>query len=633
MNKKIKFTAVLMSLSILVLILYFSVFAADYVWDDTLLFVNKTGLLEQPLSWSLISSPVLPNTSYFRPLVFLSWYIEFQLWGINPFVSHIIGLIVFTLNNFLLFSLAYTLAQRKNNNNPFLFATLATLLYLTHPALIESTVWVSGRFDQLCTLFILSSLLIFCRNFKNSQTPISRIAILVLGLCFMAALLSKELAIVTPILLMCFYFMLESKKSYQILIKDIFSYQYKLLAVLCLVFLIYFMMRFQALQNAYNLNLSQNYIYYYVIKQLLPLYAVEYYFLHIFLPFNHVSLLSPLEEIDHSIFGTIKALFSLLLMVGILYLAFVKRYLTAWLGVCAIISLFLVLYIFPISLAGNLGHDRFLTLPLAFVALAIVFLPYEKIASVLKISFAKLRLLLSLVFTFWLILSIATVKNVAPFWSNEYSLWYLAYKTHPDSDYARNSFLYAALKEKQFDEIIDISQKYIKKEGALEVADQVIYATALMNKNDPESVDYYEGAISALPKFHEDKDPRARKKADYFLMSAAQLSDSYALYALSLIRFKGDIQGALRNLKIAEWYLMDDQKETLNYYLAGALYANGQYDEALHLYRQQKVKTLKLGKTNYIYTPGILGQYCSEKGKTAEACARFTSEPVFKEMM
>lgn len=40
------------------------------------------------------------------------------------------------------------------------------------------------------------------------------------------------------------------------------------------------------------------------------------------------------------------------------------------------------------------------------------------------------------------------------------------------------------------------------------------------------------------------------KKADYFALSSAQMSDAYTLYALALMKFKGDIQGAIQNLKL-----------------------------------------------------------------------------------
>ena len=81
--KKYRLYFALIFIGVFVSCLYYPVLNAQYVWDDTLLIVTKTGLRENPLSWELISSPVLPGTSYFRPLIFLSWYWEFKFFGQN----------------------------------------------------------------------------------------------------------------------------------------------------------------------------------------------------------------------------------------------------------------------------------------------------------------------------------------------------------------------------------------------------------------------------------------------------------------------------------------------------------------------------------------------------------------------
>ncbi len=221
MKQKLKVSSIIICFIVLIIFLYSSVFFAQYVWDDILLFVSKTGLVEAPFSWDLISGPVLPNTIYFRPLVFFSWYIEFHIFGLNPMISHIIGLLIFIINNLLLFYLTYILAQRFKRSNPLILASIATLLYITHPALIESTAWISGRFDQLSTLFSLVAFLIFSKYFKDSQTSLSWFVSIAIGFSFACALFSKEVAIWLPIILFILYVIFESKTPYPILIKNL----------------------------------------------------------------------------------------------------------------------------------------------------------------------------------------------------------------------------------------------------------------------------------------------------------------------------------------------------------------------------------------------------------------------------
>lgn len=624
MKQKIKVSGIIICIIILILFLYSSTFSAQYVWDDALLFVHKTGLLEEPLSWALISGPVLPNTSYFRPLVFLTWYIEFHIFGLNPMVSHTIGLIFFIINNLLLFSLTYILAQRFHRSHPLILASIATLLYLTHPSLIESTAWVSGRFDQLSTLFSLVAFLIFIKYFKDSQTSLSWSVCIAIGFSFLFALLSKEVAVWLPVILFILYIILEPKIPCFKLIKNAIFYQYRLIISLAIFLLIYLVLRFLSIPHNHTIT-NQSYLKIMVLDNILPLHAIKYYLLQIFLPFSHISLLQPLDQLDQSVSSRLAAYISGILVLVLFYFAIFKRMVSAVFAVCAFIYLFLVLYFIPVGIANNLGHSRFLTLPMIFVVLAIVFLPYKKIIPMLKNSHIKVKVLGCIVLVFWLGLSIITVKTVTPFWLNEYTLWYWAYQTHPDSPLARSNYLGSLIGKKKFDEIIKIGDKYIEKNGALEVGEQITYATALLNKNDPESLDYLAGVIAVLPKLHEENNAQARKKADYFLLSSAQMSDAYNLYALALIKFKGDVQGAIQNLRIAEWYLLDDQKEQLNYCLAAALYANQQYEEAYKLYYQQKAKTLKRGGSDYIYTPAIIAQYCQGR-ENMEACQRFSKE-------
>lgn len=82
---------------IVTIVLYYPVFNAGYVWDDNLLFVEKVKLVNEPLSWRILTEPVLPDTTYFRPLIFLTMYIEFHLFGQNPISSHIINLLILIL--------------------------------------------------------------------------------------------------------------------------------------------------------------------------------------------------------------------------------------------------------------------------------------------------------------------------------------------------------------------------------------------------------------------------------------------------------------------------------------------------------------------------------------------------------
>ena len=168
-------------------LLYGQVLAFDYVWDDRELFVYNPELLNNPLSWQLIARPVLEGTSYFRPLVHLSWFSEFHLFGLRPRVSHGINLVVFYMGALLLFHLVKFILRKTASAG--LIAGISALIYLCHPMNIEATAWVAGRFDTFATFFLILAIYAFL-----AIRP-GMLRALLVSLAYLAALGSKETGI------------------------------------------------------------------------------------------------------------------------------------------------------------------------------------------------------------------------------------------------------------------------------------------------------------------------------------------------------------------------------------------------------------------------------------------------------
>ena len=627
--KKYRLYFALIFIGVFVSCLYYPVLNAQYVWDDTLLIVTKTGLRENPLSWELISSPVLPGTSYFRPLIFLSWYWEFKFFGQNPYISHLIGIIVFAVNSSLVFIFGLLLSKRFYIKNGFFLSLIATILYICHPSLIESTVWVSGRFDQYCTLFSLLTLFLFVRGFVSSKQSISIIYVLGISFCYLSALLSKELGIVLPIMIIIFYVCLERDLNYLELLKDAFKYQKTLIIFLLITTLIYFVLRISAMSQVYHVKLDENYYYNFVWLQILPLYAIKYYIIQIFFPFSNIDILAPLNEIDNSILGKLSASLASLFVLALVVWSLIKRNLSSALFLCAFVGLFLVLYFIPLGLSSNLGHSRFLTLPLAFISLSLIFFPYQEVFKKILIKNSFKKLISVLVCTTWIGLSILTVRSVIPFWMNEYTLWSWAYKNHSQSALARYNYLYAATVYHKFDEVIQVAEKYKKENGGLEVPDQAVYANALLNMGDVESLNYYEGVISVLPKFHEINTKEQRAKVNNFNMTAAQLGDVYSSYAIGVLLMRNDIPLAMKNLEISEWYRNSDEKANVYYYLSIVLFLSNKEKAALEIFQQQKKRDLKIGVNNYRIVPDLIEKYCIKYDAVNTQCSEFLKNNPF----
>ena len=127
---------------------------------------------------------------YYRPLVDLSYGVDFLIWGWNPFGFRLTNLILHLANVLLVFQVAATLLRSRSQ------ALLAAALFGVLPIHETSLFWIPGRSDVLCTTFVLGSI-----GFLLSYLESSRASALALSLAaFVLALLSKEMAFSLPLL-------------------------------------------------------------------------------------------------------------------------------------------------------------------------------------------------------------------------------------------------------------------------------------------------------------------------------------------------------------------------------------------------------------------------------------------------
>ena len=104
------------------------------------------------------------------------------------------------MNSCLIFVLLQKLGHKRELS--FLFA----LLFTCHPVLVSAVVWLPGRTDTLLGLFTIISFLTLIK-FIDTKSPLNFI---IHGIAFILALLTKETAIVLPIV---FFYLFNSNKK------------------------------------------------------------------------------------------------------------------------------------------------------------------------------------------------------------------------------------------------------------------------------------------------------------------------------------------------------------------------------------------------------------------------------------
>lgn len=611
----------LLLLTGLAILLYGQTLDFKYVWDDPLLFLDKTTLINNSLSWSLLSEPVLAGTTYLRPLVFLTFYVEFNLFSQSPALSHAINLAIFIANIWLVFILCLQVLRLQQRTNTLFLAMLAALFYTTHPALVESTVWVSGRFDSMVTLFILAA----CVTYFSKTSQIVRIVLICLF--FMAALLSKELGALLPAVLICLWFACYNSsrntlsQSFLQALRD----NVLLLIAMFITLSIYVYLRQQAMPSFYHGTLDEQYRQWAWLENRLPLQALQFYLKQATLPFSSVSPLHPLSELEtHTLKALIIDICTGFALLCFFIYALIKRTSASWLCMASLALITPVLYIVPIEIAGNIGHERFMTAPLALLVVALVVIDYSSLFNTLKSTTRNYTLIT--LSSLWLLLAAWTSYSTASFWQSDLTLWNWALHSHSDSQLARYNYLYGALSEDRIDLVEQEINKQLAKNTGLEVGDQLLYANMLIRKGDIEGMHYLEGVLYALPKFHEM--PEGQKEINSFLLTALQMAGAYNDYANSLLVFKGDAENALEYNKIAEFYLTESEKIPLYYTRVAIYYALGLYAEAEKLY--QSLEPLYYNRKEQIkrIIPQLLMKFCQQPASNKNICAELMKKNI-----
>jgi hypothetical protein len=128
-----------------------------------------------------------------RPLLNLSYAVDFAVWGRAVVGYHLTSILLHTINVALMFVLVRAVSgPRSRTVAPFAGA----MLLAVHPVMTEAVGYVSGRSEVLCTTFFLLALLAGCRWIVRGGAWWAAIIVL-----WGAALLTKETAVVFPFIL------------------------------------------------------------------------------------------------------------------------------------------------------------------------------------------------------------------------------------------------------------------------------------------------------------------------------------------------------------------------------------------------------------------------------------------------
>lgn len=132
----------------------------------------------------------------YHPLTMLSYMIEYQLFGVNPFWYHLHNVIFHLINILLVADIVWLLSHR------FYATLICAALFAIHPMRVESVVWASERKDVLYSLFFFLAIIQYIYYTQAEKNHYKHLGYAMIF--FVLSILSKGQAVVLPLTLILF---------------------------------------------------------------------------------------------------------------------------------------------------------------------------------------------------------------------------------------------------------------------------------------------------------------------------------------------------------------------------------------------------------------------------------------------
>jgi len=605
----------------LAVITYLNCLPNQFVYDDTSTIVDNKLIKDWGNFLTLFTHDYfkLSGELTYRPIVTLSYFIDYSLWQMNPMGYHLVNMVLHTANVALVYFLVFLLLHRPNENKTQKsrsqisdtgVALLTSIFFAIHPIASEVVNMISYREDLIATAFLTASFVLFLLYHRKNTIPLYAGAMAT----YFFALLSKESAFVLPALIFIYELLFRRNifppdRTPAKIVRSSLFLGYIGISI------IYLIIRFLILHNP-----GEKIVYpegSFFVNMLTMTKVLGRYITSIFLPFNlnadyHVLYLKTPFTLSF-LFP-----FFMLISIAIIAIRWWKKPVILFAILWFFISMLPVMNIIPLA---NIMADRYLYLPiLGFCLLLSITVTYLR---------AVIRYFVIIPLIIFYIVMTVSRNNI---WRDEFTLWYTSSQS-PLCSFTTYNNLGTQYNKKGYP---DTALKCYKK--ALQKAQEVgftQYATVYYNagnayekKNLPnEAVAAYKKAVQLKPDYQQAHNNLGKV---YFTLS--QYDDALAEYNNAL-KIDPDFPYAYNNMGVLynklgkqddaiivyKKALSFDPKYSDAYYNLGNIYeARMQYDLALEAYQN----ALKYDPTQ-VYVHNNLGTIYDKKGRLEDAIKEY----------
>ena len=208
-NSQFRFFAVT-AICLASVLCYVNTFSGEFVWDDVSSVLMHKHVQDPSKLLQLFKEDQHAfgrgQGNFYRPLVSVSFMVDYlfskpssvegasgpQGPALAPFAFHMSNMIWHALAALMFFALAARMGA------PRFVQLAAPLLYVSHPLHTEAVAYISGRADPMSAAFMFAAL---CFAFRKGSTRRQVIGSALCCLCFVLAVISKESALILPVVL------------------------------------------------------------------------------------------------------------------------------------------------------------------------------------------------------------------------------------------------------------------------------------------------------------------------------------------------------------------------------------------------------------------------------------------------
>lgn len=248
-------------------------------WDDDVYVSNDPYI--KALTWdnlkTIFTEDITKNN--FHPLCMLSLAINYHFAELQPATYYLTNILIHIANValiFILFNLLCTQLKIPDKGKYFI-ASFGALWFGIHPMHVESVSWIAERKDVLYAFFYIAGLITYIKHKTERK---DKWFWMTFGL-FIASCLSKPMAVVFPLSLICIDFLLEGKFSWKSILQKT---PFFLASLVCGAFAIYTQNKTGAIAPFSELSIGERIMY--------ASYGFDMYIYKLFDP-THLSTFYP----------------------------------------------------------------------------------------------------------------------------------------------------------------------------------------------------------------------------------------------------------------------------------------------------------------------------------------------------